>query len=234
MFDRIRKALFREREPRPHDAARSAADPSAALGPVSVWAASQGLEFTGQTAKSRFAVDGTIGGRPWRLEAGEPTRRYIQGTELRARAELGIDPDVLVLVLNRRLKELMEKQAYALFTNSVQTQVDQNLPEEMRLLSMFDERGWDALPRNFWSRYAVVADEKDHASAWIDPVLAGQLLEWPAPAPSAGVPFMMMLLRGKAYLRMQQDAEQLAAIQHAATVFTIACEKALGAFRRPG
>jgi len=232
MFDRIRKALFRE--PRPDEPAPSVADPSAALGPVSVWAASQGFEFTGQTASCRFGVDGMIVGRPWRLEAGEPTRRYIQGTELRARADLGIDPDVLVLVLNRRLKELMEKQAYALFTNSVQTQVDQNLPEEMRLLSMFDERGWDALPRSFWSRYAVVADEKDHASAWIDPLLATQLLEWPSPATSPDAPFMMMLLRGKAYLRMQHDAEQLAGVQHAATVFTTACEKALGAFRRPG
>jgi hypothetical protein len=226
MFDRIKKAFTRDEKPEPPAQAASAA-----LGPVSQWAASQGFEFSGDSASSSFAVDGQIAGRPWRLEAGKPTRRYIQGTELRARADLGVNPDALVLVLNRPLKDLLEKQAYALYTDSLQTQVDPNLPEEMRLLSMFEECGWDALPRLFWSRYSVVADDREHAMAWVDAVLTKQLLEWPAPAPSIEVPFVMLLLRGKAYLRMQQDISHLPAVQHAAAVFTTACETALGAFK---
>ena len=40
-----------------------------------------------------------------------------------------------------------------------------------------------------------------------------------APAPEPTVPFMMMLLRGKAYLRMQQGAAQVPVLQHASQVF---------------
>ena len=36
------------------------------------------------------------------------------------------------------------------------------------------------------------------------------MLDWPEPAPSAEVPFMMMLLRGKAYLRMEYTPADLA------------------------
>lgn len=226
MFDRIKRAFSREEKPAPPAPAAPAA-----LGPVSDWAAAQGFEFSGDSATSSFAVDGHVAGLPWRLEAGKPTRRYIQGIELRARADLGVDPNVLVMVLNRPLKETLEKQAYALYTDSLQTQVDPNLPEEMRLLSMFEERGWDTLPRIFWARYAVFADDKEHAVEWVDAVLAKQMLEWPSPAPSITVPFVLLLLRGKAYLRMQQDISQLHAVQHAAAIFTTACETALGAFK---
>lgn len=228
MFDRIRKAISGEAKP---EAAAPAGPPR--LGAVSEWAASQGFEFSTDEPSAIFTLDGTVGGRPWRLEAGKPTRKYIQGGELRIRCDLGVNPEVLVLMLNRPLKDALEKQAYALYTDSLQTQMDPNLPEEMRLLSMFEERGWDALPRIFWSRYSVVSDEKEHAVSWVDPALAKQLLEWPAPAPSINVPFILMLLRGKAYLRMQQDASQLPAVQHAIAVYTTACETALGAFGAP-
>ena len=60
----------------------------------------------------------------WRLQLGRPTRDYIRGEELRARAELGIDDDVAVLVMNRPLKEALEKQAYQMYTDSLQTSVD--------------------------------------------------------------------------------------------------------------
>ena len=95
---------------------------------------------------------------------------------------------------------------------------------------MFEEFGWDSLSRTFWARYAVLGDQKENALAWVDPVLANQLLTWPAPAPGPEVPFMMMVLRGKAYLRMQQSAGDMPTLQHAAQVFTAACESAVGAF----
>jgi hypothetical protein len=41
------------------------------------------------------------------------------------------------------------------------------------------------------------------------------------------VPFMVLLLRGKAYLRMEYTPANLLTLQHAALIFTTACEAAL-------
>jgi hypothetical protein len=231
MFERIRKAFARDAQPAARSAAPDTAASASAFAPVSEWASTQGMSFNSPAAGTGFQLEGRCGGKPLRLELGRSSRKYILGEELRGRAELGIDPDVLVVLLNRPLKDALEKQAYALFTDTLQTSVDPNLPEEMRLLAMHEEVGWDSLPRAFWSRYALVSDSREHAQAWLDPTLAQQLMEWPAPAPSSTVPFMLLLLRGKAYLRMQHGPQlHMPTLQHAASVFTSACESALGAF----
>lgn len=234
MFDRLKKVLGKEANPAKR-ASPAAADPSsAAADPVSEWAATQGFHFSGKAVGTTFALQGKFGARPWRMEVGKPSRKYIRGEELRGRAELGVNPEVLVVLMNRPLKEVLEKQAYALYTDTLQTSVDPNLPEEMRLLAMYQETGWDSIPRPFWDRYSVVSDDRAHALAWLDPVLAQQLMEWPAPAPAADVPFMLLLLRGKVYLRMQANAGHMPTLQHAAGIFTSACENALGAFALAG
>jgi hypothetical protein len=145
---------------------------------------------------------------------------------VRARADLGIDGNVAVLVMNRPLKEALEKRAYQIYTNDLQTSVDTTLPEEMRWLAMYDEVGWDSLPRPFWDRFCVLTDRRENALAWVDPSLADLMLNWPAPAPSAEVPFMVLLLNGKAYLRMEYTPADLGTLQHAAHIFTSACESA--------
>lgn len=227
MFDRIRKA-FAGRQASESGQPQAAVSPLAE--PAAQWATAQGFSVATSSGATPLAFEGELAGKDWRVELGRPSRKYIQGEELRGRAELDIDPDVLVVVMNRSLKESLEKQAYALYTDSLQTSVDPNLPEEMRLLAMHEEVGWDSMPRVFWARYAIVGDERNHAQAWMDGELSRLLMDWPEPAPSAQVPVMLMLLRGKAYLRMQQDAGALPVLQHATRVFTRACENALRAF----
>lgn len=227
MFDRIKKAFS---SPPNGPAPVKQAQANAQLAPVSEWASTQGFSFTSQGSGQGFSIEGKVAGKPWRMEVGRPSRKYIQGEELRARAELGTSEEVSVMVINRPLKEALEKQAYSMYTDSLQTTADPNLPEEMRWLAMYDEVGWDSMPRPFWSRYAVLTDQRDHALAWLDPTLAHQLMEWPAPAPAAEVPFMVLLMRGKAYLRMEHQASDMATLQHAAQIFTSACESAVGAF----
>lgn len=232
MFDKLRKAFARDSVP---EAPISSAAPSTdigALGPVSEWAATQGLTFSGRVGGSSFSLKGNVDGKVWRMEVGRPSRKYVEGEELRGRAELGIDPDVVVLLMNRPLKAMLEKQAYSLYTDGLQTSLNSNLPEEMRWLAMYEEVGWESAPRLFWERYSVMSDNREHALAWLDSALIRQMLEWPDPAPSPTVPFMLMLLRGKCYLRMQQGAGDVPRLQHAAHIFTSACESALGAFRR--
>lgn len=227
MFDRIKKAFSKEAKEPQEDTPSQIAH-----GPVSEWAGTQGFAFSVDGNGQGVALEGKVSGKPWRLQLGRPTRNYILGEEVRARAELGIPEDIAILVMNRPLKEALEKRAYQIYTNELQTSVDSTLPEEMRWLAMFDEVGWDSLPPAFWNRYGVLTDKREHALAWLDGPLADLMMNWQLPAPTAEVPFMVLLLNGKAYLRMEYTPADLLTLQHAALIFTSACESALGAFGR--
>jgi len=225
MFDRIKKAF--SRPPAGSEPSADGGEAAADHNRISEWAQTQGWGFVEQGGGRKFALEGSVLGRPWRLEQGRPSREFIHGEELRVRAELGIDDDVSILVMNRPLKEALEKKAYGIFTDSLQTTADPRLPEELRWLTMFPEVGWESLPNLFWSRYAVLSDDRDNALAWLDMALAEQLMDWPHPAHNAQVPFMLMLMRGKAYLRMEYNPPEMPVLQHATRVFTLACEKAI-------
>jgi hypothetical protein len=225
MFERLKKAFSRESADRQDP-------PSSQLthGPVSEWAASRGMSFSNEPTGSGVTMQGKVGGRPWRMEIGKPSRNYITGEELRARAELGISDDVAAMVINRPLKDSLERKAYSMITDTLQTTADPNLPEEMRWLAMYDEVGWDSLPENFWRRYAILTDKREHALAWLDQDLARLLMEWPQPGPPPETPFIVVIMRGKCYLRMEYKPADTSTLQHASTIFTSACESALGAF----
>lgn len=224
MFQRIKKVFGREGRP-PADAPVTQSSQS----PVSEWASSRGFELS-TLGHGDLSLQGTVAGRPWRMEIGRPSRKFIAGEELRARAELGLSDDMAVMIMNRPLKDALEKHAYSIITDTLQTTIDPNLPEEMRWLAMYDEVGWEGLPDPFWERYAVLADRREAAPQWIDFRLAELLLDWPEPVPDDQVPFMMMLLRGKAYLRMQYEPAELTTLDHAARIFDASCASALRSF----
>jgi hypothetical protein len=224
MFDRIKKA-FSKGAKEPH--APESQVSHLAHGPVSEWAATQGFGFSTDATGNEIALESKVEGKPWRMQLGRPTRNYILGEELRARAELAVKDDAAVLVINRPLKEALEKQAYAIYTDPLQTSVSPDLPEEMRWLAMFDEVAWEGPPQDFWGRYGVLTDHKKNAMDWVDEGLIQLLMRWPDPAPSPEVPFMVLLLRGKAYLRMEYSPADIAVLQHASVIFTACCESAI-------
>jgi hypothetical protein len=194
---------------------------------VAEWAGARGLSYARTGKGDDFSLAGMVCNRPWTIERGDSMRDYIRGDELRGRAELGINDDTSVLIMNRPLKESLVKRAYQLYTDPLQTTLDPDLTEEMRWLAMYPEVGWDNLPKTFWTRYAVMADRRDHAMQWIDLNLADQLMAWPEPGPDAQLPFMLLVLRGKAHLRMQYTPADMAALQHTVAIFTRACESAI-------
>lgn len=220
MFERLKK-VFGTSAGKP--LGRAVATPDA----VSMWASAQGFAYSSQGEGKGFSMTGLVGNSAWRLERGHSSREYIRGEELRARAELKVDEDVAVLIMNRALKEVLEKQAYQLYTDTLQTTADPKLPEEMRWLAMYREVGWDSLGPAFWARYSVLTDKRAHALAWLDQNLAALLMSWPEPAPDAQVPFVLMLLRGNGYLRMQYTPADMPTLEHAALIFTSACESAI-------
>ncbi len=227
MFDRIKKAFS---SPPVKDEGEAATPSQLAHGPMSEWAGTQGFAMSLQGDGQTVALEGKVGGRTWRMEAGRPTRNYIRGEELRARADLRLAREPALMVINRPLKSALERKAYSVITDTLRTTSTPDLPEEMRWLAMYEEMGWSQLPDAFWERYAVVGDSREDAIAWVDPALAAALAAWPAPAPSAEVPFLLLLTRGKAYLRMERSPPDMGTLQHALQVFTTACESALGAF----
>ena len=218
MFERVKRGLF----PAPSKPGRRSA--SAA---VSEWALRQGLAFSERGDGQGYSLTGTISGKAWKIECGAPSRDFVRGEELRARAELDLDGEVSVLVFNRPLKESLEKRAYRIYTNMLQTSVGPLLTEEMRWLAMYQEVGWASMTPAFWSRYSVLASRRDDAIVWLEPALSNLLLHWPEPAPQVTTPFMLMLLRGKVYLRMEYAPSDLPTLQHAAAIFTRACQSAL-------
>jgi hypothetical protein len=229
MFDKLRKAFSRSGgKPADSEPPSSHSPASQLQSTVSQWAATHGFAVQVQGSGNTVKMQGKVHGKPWLMEVGKPTRNYIMGDELRARAEIGVNEDVAILVINRPLKEALEAKAYSMITDDLQTTADPNLPEEMRWLAMYDEVGWDSLPMEFWKRYAILTDRRDNALAWIDPQLAEMMVDWPEPAPTREVPFMLLILRGKAYLRMEYTPASAQTLEHAAQIFTSACESAIG------
>jgi hypothetical protein len=222
MFERLKKISLNAKIPGQKFASADA---------VAAWAGAQGFLWAaaddGKSTGRGFSLTGTVDNKPWKLECGSSSRDYILGEELRARAELKLDGDTSVLIMSRPLKEMLEKRAYGIYTDTLQTTADPRLTEEMRWLALYPEVGWNGLPKAFWDRYAVLADQRSQAMGWVDLTLAGLLLSWPELAGEAPLPFMLMLLRGKACLRMQYTAGDLPLLQHAMLIFHAACKLAL-------
>ena len=219
MFDRLRKAL-----------GGSATDRPVSYKEVARWAASQQLAILPSAAEGHFDLGGDVGGHPWRLECGAPTRDYVRGLELRGRADVGADPDAAVMVLSRPLHEALEGSAYNAITDTLQTTVDANLPEEMRWLAMYEEMSWPGLPASFRKHFAVVAERHEVAQRWVHAPVVSQLLDFlegERGAVRAQAPLVLMLAHGRVYLRMEHAERSLAEIEHATRMLLVAARSAL-------
>ncbi len=216
MFERWRKVFGKTAEP---------AAPQVPATPLELWAQAMDYAIARKGRTEEFSMTGQLGGRPFRLDRTPPSRAYIADRELRARVELGADPSAAVLLITRPLRNALEAKAYEDYTDSLQTTLDAGLPEEVRWLAMYDEVGWEtgAVP-GFWSRYCAVADAREQAQAWVGAPLMQALLEWP----EAGSipPFMLMLQRGRLYMRMEFTPADLATLQHAMHVLELAADSA--------
>ena len=217
MFDRLRKALAPSGGP-------------VAYKEVARWAAAQQWGIAPQAAEGHFELSGEVEGRPWRLECGAPTREYVRGLELRGRADVGADPDAAVMVINRPLHGALEGNAYSALTDTLQTTVNASLPEEVRWLAMYEEVAWPGLPASFRQHFAVVAERLDVAQRWVHAPLVSQLLdalEGGQDAARAQSPLVLMLVRGKVYLRMEHTQRSLPEIAQAAQVLVVGAQAAL-------
>jgi hypothetical protein len=177
------------------------------------WAASRGLAFRRERDDRGFVVEGRAGAYRWRLEWGPPQRSYLEGRELRLRCELGLPRDLQMLLVSRELAETLEREVFNRFTEQAQTEVDLDLPEEMRWLALYRRASlsaWKGLRPSLEAVSAVPGT----VEAWLDDAAFVEALEkalepQPAEGPRADArarplrPLVLMTLRGRLYLRTE-------------------------------
>lgn len=196
------------------------------FGPVADWAKRRGLGFKRARGEAGFVVDGLLEGRPWRIEWGAPHRPYIEGRELRLRMELGLPSDRQMLILSRPLMDSLERKTFEEFTDNVQTQIGTKTPEEMRWLVMFPKVDMSTL-KSLRPRFGAVASAPAAGLAWLEGPLANMLEHASNGFLRKDPPFVLMTLRGRAYLRMQLRLPQVDEIAAALALFETAVTQAL-------
>lgn len=193
---------------------------------VSQWSREKGWQFKRVREGDGFAMDGSWGQHTWRLEWGPSQRSYIAERELRLRMELDLPADLQMLVLNRSLVELLEGNAFEQYTQTTQTVIDSSAPEEMRWLAMFPKVSMPA-NKSLRTRFGAWSNSPSLAAWWLDGALANALGELAAQWLPEDIPFVLMTLRGRLYLRVQLPVPSQDLLAHLQGVFLIAAEQAV-------
>ncbi len=192
---------------------------------ITAWARKRGYRFA--PMEQGFAIDGEFEGQPWQLEWAPALRPFIRGHELRMQMQPGIHPDLHMMLMSAPLMKALEQQAYAQFTQNMQTQIDDSSPEEMRWLVMFakvDVAGVPAVAAHF----GAVANSPAKASLWIEGPLA-KLLERATGTLMVGdPPFVMTVSRGRIAMRLELSDVASPFLSAAITLFETAASQAAG------
>jgi hypothetical protein len=217
MFGRIKKWIA---------LASEAVQGGGELEQIEAWAAAQGYVFERSEHAENFALAGKVGGLGWRMQRMQTDRDFIVGAELRAFADVSVDPGIAIMLINRPLKEALEQRAFEQVTHGVQTMVDTDLPEEAHWLALYEQVGWSSAPMAFWDRYAIVAETRAQAQQWVEGPLLPLLMDWPTPAVQQMTPFILRLQRGRVDMRMEYEHADLSTLEHVCTLFQQACASA--------
>lgn len=163
---------------------------------IEPWAQSKQYAFR-SVQEAGFVIDGRLGTTPWRLEWGPSHRPYINGQELRLRAELGLGSGLQVVVMNRLLQEAMEKAVFEQYVEGVQTRIDNQTPPEMRWLVMFPKLAGADMP-TLRERYVALASVQGWLKHWLEGPLTQALA---ALRTEPELPVVLMIGRGRLMLR---------------------------------
>ena len=188
------------------------------------WAQSRRFRVKRVRGTAGFVIEGACPGlndQPWRLEWGPSQRSYIPAEELRIRMELGLPEDLHLLLLNTSLKEALSAQAFDRWTQSNQTIVDVDTPEEMRWLALYPQV--DALDHaRLRGRMAVLSPYEGPAMTWAQGPLSAVLAANCDTLFEGDAPFLLMTLRGRLYLRLHCPDPSPEIVSAAARLFDCA------------
>ena len=191
------------------------------------WALKRAMTLDGWVMEDAQAHPG------WRIEWGPAQRAFMGSHELRIRVELAHSPDVQALVLDRPLLARLDRELYEQITDSIQTRLDDETPEEMRWLAMYAKLSPNAMGVALRDRYGAIGDDPDWVSRWLEGA-PGQALRRHADTIAvervAVEPFVLRLARGQLVIRQSAAAPTARVLQ---VCFEIA-EAATAALDQPG
>jgi hypothetical protein len=198
-------------------AARRGADWAAAA----AWAHAASHVFKRSRSGDGFAVEGHFDddGLPWRLEWGPSKRFYLEGHELRIRAEIDLPGGLQMLVMSRELLRRLESETFHTLTDSLKTYADDSAPEEMRWLAMFDHLEPSVLGP-LRPHFGAVAAQPSTVAAWLNGPFGAQLLRYATGgATGAQEPVALIVNRGRITLRTALAEPLPAALDACLAVF---------------
>ncbi len=188
---------------------------------IAPWAASRHYAFR-DVPNEGFVVDGRLEAAPWRLEWGPSQRPYIEGHELRLRAEMGLPTDLQLVVMNRELQESMEQAVFNQYVEGVQTRIDNQTPPEMRWLVMFPRLPASEMG-SLHERFIALSSMKSWLLRWLEGPLAQSLGALRVASP---LPMVLMIGRGRLMLRAALAEPELPALQVWLRLFETAMREA--------
>lgn len=190
---------------------------------VQDWAARSGFRFRKAADGLRFEVEAASGGKTLRLEWGPSQRSYIEQNELRMRVDLNLPGSLQMLVLTLPLMERLESETFERYTQDAQTVIDMSTPEEMRWLAMFPKADL-SFDKALRARFGALGVNPAWALAWINGPLGPQLTRAAQDLIGPDVPFVLMTMRGRIYLRMQLAEPRPEALSRCLEVFDAAIQ----------
>lgn len=190
---------------------------------IEEWAQRSGFRFRQSKDGQRFEVEAPSGGHVLRMEWGPSHRSYIALSELRMRVDLNLPDGLQMLVMTLSLMERLESETFERYTQDAQTVIDMSTPEEMRWLAMFPkvDLSFDKALR---SRFGALGANPAWALSWINGPLGPQLVRAAEDLIGPEVPFILMTMRGRIYLRMQLADPQPQALSRCLEVFDAATQ----------
>lgn len=172
------------------------------IGAVEAWARARQLAYA-RLPEGGETLGGDLQGCPFRMECVPSHRPYIDQFAWVGKCDLGIGPEVEGVLVNRELKRRFESEIDAYRAGHLRLAEGQRqVPEEWIWVDELPDQGWSGPDDAFWERYAVLTDVREVVSRWLDEAAIERLMNWPANVKSDR-PLMIMLLKGKLYVRMQ-------------------------------
>lgn len=190
-------------------------------GGVTPWAASRQYGIRDVPGEG-FVIDGRLGATPWRMEWGPSQRPYIKGQELRIRSELGLSPELQLVVMNLALQERMERDIFDQYVEGVQTRIDNQTPPEMRWLVMFPKVPGTDMPE-LRERYVALASSTNWLLQWLLGPLTQALAGLRA---DKETPMVLMIGRGRLMLRTALPDADVLSLQSWLRLFECAMHEA--------
>jgi len=206
MFESIKRML---------GSASAARDESQAL---AAWAKAEGYTF--KHARHKTGVGYVVeSGRGWRVELGPSQRSYISGQELRFRADTGLHGDVQMILVSKVLAQTLESEVFTRFTNAMQTQIDNSMPDEMRWLAMHSRVPLGASSL-LGKRFVLFCNAETVAQLWLDPATLQSLEQAASSWWTDSLMLVLTVNRGILTIRMSGQGVEEAQLKMVGELFS--------------